>query len=105
MAAEMRGERLQGMQRFFDDEQGRGENFVRQRRYAGQGNDGGDGSAIEGAGDEVVAVEALSADSEEELTWGDGARVDGVAKCRERADSRGAGWGFQLGAAIQGGLG
>ena len=82
---------MQGLQWVFDDEQRRRENFVRQGRYAGQGNYSCDGSAIESIGDEVVAVETLSADGEEQLAWSDGARVDGVALYCERADSRGAG--------------
>jgi len=52
-----------------------------------------------------VAVEALAANREEELAWRDSARVDGVALRYERADACGAGWGFQLGAATQGGFG
>ena len=79
LAANMGGEGLQGEQRIFGDEKRHGESCVGQRGDAGARDDRGHGSALDGSGDVIVAIEALAADGEEELAGRDGARVDGVA--------------------------
>jgi hypothetical protein len=105
MTANVAGQRLQGLKRIFDDEQRRCQDSIRQSGYAGQGDDCGNRSALKSGGKEVVAVEALAADGEEQLAGKDGARVDRVSSGEIRTDADGAGWGFQLGAATQSGLG
>ncbi len=80
LAAHMRGQRLQGEQRIFGDEQRHGQRGVGQRGHARARDDGGDGAAGEGGGDEIVAVETLAAHGKEQ--------VAGRRRCASRWSSR-----------------
>ena len=85
LAADMRGQRLQGSERIFGDEQRMGQRGIGQGSDAGARDDCGDGAALEGGGNEIVAVVTLAADGKEQFAGRDGARVDGVAGGHERA--------------------
>ena len=73
------------MQRIFGDQQRNGQRRIGQRGDSCARDDRGNGSALNGGGDEVVAVEALAAHREEQLARRDGARVNGVARARRSA--------------------
>ena len=85
LAAHMRGQRLQGEERIFGDQQRAGERGIGQGGGTGARDHGSDGSALEGCGNKIMTVEALAANRKEQLAGRDGARVDGVAGGHERA--------------------
>ena len=85
LAAHMRGQRLQGDERIFGNQERSGERGVGQRGDARARDHGGDRSALERGGDKVVAVEPLAAHGKEQLARRHGARVDGVAGRHKRA--------------------
>ncbi len=85
LAAHVRGQRLQGDERIFGDQERVGKRGIGQGSGARARDDGGDCAALECGGDEIVAVEALAAHGKEQLAGRDGARVNGVAGRDQRA--------------------
>ena len=69
LAADMRGERLQGEQRIFCNEQRDGQRSIGQSGNARARNDSGYRSARKGGGDEIVTVKALAAHGKEQVAW------------------------------------
>ena len=84
LAANVRGQGLQGEERIFGDEKGHGQRCVRQRGNARAGDYGGNGATGEGGSDIVVAIEPLAAHGKEQVVGTCGTRVDGVARDNQR---------------------
>ncbi len=91
----MRGQCLKSNQRVFGDEQRHSQRGVRQCRYAGARNHGGDSSTLNRCDDKIVAIEAVAAHRKEQLAGSDGARVDGAAGRHQRTCIHHAGRSFK----------
>ena len=95
LAAHVRGQRLQGEQRIVGNEERHGQRGIGQRGHARPRYHRGNGSALHGGSNKVVAVEALAAHGKKQLARRDGARVDRVALRDQRAGMRNARRGLQ----------
>ncbi len=101
MAANMRSQRLQCLERIFDNQQRRRKHRVGKSRDTLAGDDGCDRATLQSREQKIMPVESFPANRKKQLACGDGARVDRVPLRYKRTGSRSAGRSLQPRAATQ----